>query len=70
MLGFLVLCCNVCQDDYEEERETNLSAAMAALRLWGDEEPVCIQRDLNKPFCICAAHYLLFFIRYYMPLLL
>lgn len=27
------------QDDYEEERETNLSAAMAALKLWGDEEP-------------------------------
>ena len=28
------------QDDFEEERETNLSAVMAALRMWSDEDVV------------------------------
>ena len=34
------LWCADLQDDYEEERETNLSAAMAAVTLWGGEELV------------------------------
>ena len=32
-------CCF--QDDFEEERETNLSAVMAAMQLWGGTDMVC-----------------------------
>ena len=39
------------QDDFEEERETNLSAVLAALQTWGDQGDVVSGREkgTSKP---------------------